>query len=911
MHKKNRTPSKEFSSSSCLTSYEPKPRLSALSRLAKQRKEWDDDENNQDVAISSTRRSPKQLKLQTSCQKIVSDESNTDKNDAKQSSLPNFYFGQNISNIEKSPIKNKVNDTRNSNFDKPKETDIDSPTKKLVWDKKLINSLESQGFKTLESKSKLVYEFDQDQKQSKFSPKKLDNCNEDFGNSSTPTPPPPPKVLSCVLKNSTSPDRSRSNVPHVNRSKRDLSPSKVSNLCNKWEEEIRNASPERQMDRKYSKSPRSFRPQENTRSPDRSRSPLKNFSSGNLKSEQKKVFSKSASNTHVISPSKYDLSTEKRTLSPQRKSEVVYEPINSSVKERAAVFDVGKKPPKDPTELSLQDRLEIFEKQKGSVSFKQKTSVNRFSPPKTPQYQTAMNKQKFAQSLPNKLPSLPNEPIEKSTYLNQTPVSSQGHGAVKTRKNVFENVEDDWQGNDINQKIQNERQKEMEVLLNRFKKPNSSYKSREYGKKVERLYPESDSDSIISEPDDRTTLQGPPKPPRVFVNNHSPQSIDESPDSQKSTETRFNSTELGESIRKEYVPHIKPGCLFPCLSDIESHSEIADSQESDDDDYKNSSFAESILTCASIDSLGTKIQRAAQNQISQALQTISEKPSCTNERQFSDTIDDMDAIDDAIDEALEDEPNPHMQANYNQGNMYTPSSRGNETDISLAHSISMYRKQKPAEINCTPVRRIVRPSETKSPEQSSPLSPSSNISVRIRELQEQENIQLSVISQASGAISVVSSRPQQQGTTQHIEAEKLLLVASQKRIAAQNEIQRLKAEGAGAMTSRSWGVDIEDLCRGSLCINNISLPLKEDFLTKRISASKVYHIMVLVKHRDQVITSQILNTPDCIVEKSVTFPNLIALHNLSSDFNVTLEVYMLCIEGSPHLQPFKKVSYLF
>ena len=151
-----------------------------------------------------------------------------------------------------------------------------------------------------------------------------------------------------------------------------------------------------------------------------------------------------------------------------------------------------------------------------------------------------MNKQKFAQSLPNKLPSLPNEPIEKSTYLNQTPVSSQGHGAVKTRKNVFENVEDDWQGNDINQKIQNERQKEMEVLLNRFKKPNSSYKSREYGKKVERLYPESDSDSIISEPDDRTTLQGPPKPPRVFVNNHSPQSIDGSPDSQKSTETRFS-----------------------------------------------------------------------------------------------------------------------------------------------------------------------------------------------------------------------------------------------------------------------------------------------------------------------------------------------------------------------------------
>lgn len=46
-----------------------------------------------------------------------------------------------------------------------------------------------------------------------------------------------------------------------------------------------------------------------------------------------------------------------------------------------------------------------------------------------------------------------------------------------------------------------------------------------------------------------------------------------------------------------------------------------------------------------------------------------------------------------------------------------------------------------------------------------------------------------VIAQASNAVSVVLQRPEQQGTPQHVEAEKLLLLASQKRQSALNEIQ--------------------------------------------------------------------------------------------------------------------------
>ncbi|MCL4126176.1 UNVERIFIED_CONTAM: hypothetical protein GTU68_024644 [Idotea baltica] len=129
---------------------------------------------------------------------------------------------------------------------------------------------------------------------------------------------------------------------------------------------------------------------------------------------------------------------------------------------------------------------------------------------------------------------------------------------------------------------------------------------------------------------------------------------------------------------------------------------------------------------------------------------------------------------------------------------------------------------------------------------------------------------------------------------QHVEAEKLLLVATQKRQCALHEIQRLKAEGA--LGKRSYWTEDEDSCRGSISIGHITLPLKQDFLDKSPMEKQVHHFLVLVKHRDQVIASQLLTTPDCIVEGAVTFPNLMALHSLTADFNISLEVYEFKID---------------
>lgn len=67
-----------------------------------------------------------------------------------------------------------------------------------------------------------------------------------------------------------------------------------------------------------------------------------------------------------------------------------------------------------------------------------------------------------------------------------------------------------------------------------------------------------------------------------------------------------------------------------------------------------------------------------------------------------------------------------------------------------------------------------------------------------------------------------------------------------------------------------------------------------------------HHFLVLVKHRDLVITSQLQTTPGCIVDGAITFPNLMSLHNLTSDFNISLEVYGFKVEPL-HSSGFKKV----
>ncbi|XP_037799219.1 anillin-like [Penaeus monodon] len=791
--------------------------------------------------------------------------------------------------------------------------------------------------------------------------------------SSTPPPPPPlpPVVVSYLPKSPcSSPAKQLPCVssPRQNSRKeqdRDPSPSKVGEMCSRWEQHIRDSSPERQ-DRSRSPqktlsrsiSPRKLPAAQNA-------SPVKSTSSvdmGTIAGDQ------AASPYRMKSQGDGPLNRlgnerrSRRDLSPHKPPPVgdivkgeapmsavvplIDDPHMSSVRQRAAAFDsagVGCDPEKDPAELTLQERRALFNK-KQAAALVPKAPFGQSVPAKSLRSEdvgpSAAKATAVAHSQPVKRPSkrIATEPAPGICQkLQEIQKGNQSPNAFDLQRKHFENIKDNWRENEINNKVQLERQREMELLMNRFKKP---VRTQEETKNTsathqstmrERLRDPEESETEYAESEnsyaDSTTSEdtcvtsapaGPPKPPRLYLESSSSASsgaitsppVPVSPAKEipggyhYSPPTRLNSTEIEEvSPKKEFVPRIKPGCLFPSLSDIESQSEAVDSQ--DEDDIADSSFAESILTCTSMESLGQKIQQAAHTGITKQLSTIAERTEINNSHfdyetgMSASTMEAVAAIDDAIDEALDDEPTPPKRqcpqeeiviSTYKTPKLnHNSPSKIEDSGNTLAHSLSMYRKQKP-EVTYTPVRQIVRRPDLRSPTPEPAVSPSVTVSARIRELQEEVEEQQRVISQASNAITVVLQRVEQQGTPQHVEAEKLLLLASQKRQTALNEIQRLKTEGA--LAQRSWPGD-EDCCQGSISISRISVPLKQDFIKKGINGDTIYHLMVLVKHRDQVISSQLLTTPECVVDGAVTFPNLMSLHHLTSDFNIALEVYAL------------------
>ncbi|XP_071548148.1 uncharacterized protein [Panulirus ornatus] len=824
-------------------------------------------------------------------------------------------------------------------------------------------------------------------------------------NASLPLPPPPPVVVSCLPKSpcpSPTCELTRMPSPETQPLKecaQDSSPSKVGEMRSRWEQHIRQASPER-ADRSCSPRktmPRSVSPRKipsvQSSSNINQLSPKKTENPATVHSP-----SKNSSHAHSQSPQKYlpdqggfsRFGPERkswRDLSPHKPKPVgevvkgeapvpdavplVNQPFMSSVRERAAAFNNagGREPQKDPAEMSVQERLALFNKKQGAAlvpkaPFGQPVPIKTLQREATTGIRDTSSKPTVAHSQPVQKPAKrvalePSPAITQKLHQiqkgNKSPSPDRDESSsFQSQRKLFENVKDNWRENEINSKVQTERQREIDLLLNRFKKPkqaiipseptvslkaNAKTETSRRPEESESEYLESDESFVESTTSDEMSLHGdmpgPPKPPRLFLNSLSsapldgqlikPPSPPPPPTHQKlssqqqiSHSCRINLTKakgVDSSPKKEFVPKVKPGCLFPSLSDFESHSEAADSQ--DEEEIRDSSFSESVLTCASIESLGQKIKRKADCAANEPLSVIDENKefsqSAVSLGMSDSTVDALGAIDDAIDEALSDDPTPpkrlRSQDDIIPGVYKTPKINRNSTtgeedpENPLAHSISMYRKQRP-EVTCTPVRKIIHRPDLSSPTPE-PVSPSVTVSARIRELQEEVSKQQRVIAQASNAVTVVLQCPEQQGTPQHVEAEKLLLLSCQKRQTAMNEIQLVKSRGA--LGQQSWTSD-EESCMGSISISNISVPLKQSFLQKGMNGDELYHLMVLVKHREQVISSQLLTTPECVVDGAITFPNLMALHHLTSDFNITLEVYALCVHQPRHHQIKKEQS---
>ncbi|XP_041966161.1 anillin isoform X1 [Alosa sapidissima] len=212
------------------------------------------------------------------------------------------------------------------------------------------------------------------------------------------------------------------------------------------------------------------------------------------------------------------------------------------------------------------------------------------------------------------------------------------------------------------------------------------------------------------------------------------------------------------------------------------------------------------------------------------------------------------------------------------------------TDTQPLYSIDAYRylsrsEQKPMK-SVTPWRRA--------PEKIRPQTqPSFTTKEKIKAYKEEAAKLQTVISQTLQALNCCVDEQHGKGSVQEAEAERLLLISSEKREALLAEIGRLEGDPEGSEEDPSAPLQP---CRGSVCISEVHLPLKVDFVCSARNASRPTHFFFMLFRYGptNVMATRLATAADADADgDTISFSTLITLHNIRSTFEIDVEVYSM------------------
>ncbi|XP_017027461.1 anillin isoform X2 [Drosophila kikkawai] len=246
----------------------------------------------------------------------------------------------------------------------------------------------------------------------------------------------------------------------------------------------------------------------------------------------------------------------------------------------------------------------------------------------------------------------------------------------------------------------------------------------------------------------------------------------------------------------------------------------------------------------------------------------------------------------------------------------------NDNLVTLVHTVSFYRRQQSANSsNSTPVRKICREQqvmrsalagdchakhrlEYDSPQQGEggaasmdeqtdedddqaqnarDSSEASQAQDKIKKLLSEVCKQQQVIGQASQALNLCAATVEFSGSTESVEGERYLLLATHRRQACLDEVQRLRVENS----MRPVGAPKE---KGLLTVKDITIPLRQEYVRKMASGNiNGHHLVCLLKYNEHVLATKTVPTMPGLL--SVKFPDVLQLNNVYADFRITLEIY--------------------
>uniref|UniRef100_A0A8C2JPN1 Anillin n=1 Tax=Cyprinus carpio TaxID=7962 RepID=A0A8C2JPN1_CYPCA len=230
----------------------------------------------------------------------------------------------------------------------------------------------------------------------------------------------------------------------------------------------------------------------------------------------------------------------------------------------------------------------------------------------------------------------------------------------------------------------------------------------------------------------------------------------------------------------------------------------------------------------------------------------------------------------------------------------------------LLYSIDAYRSTRiKTESERPHVKQvIVRKEDVSQRMETSGSSSHINIKQKIKMLTNEMNLQQTVIHQASQALNCCTDEEHGKGSQVEAEAERLLLIATERRAALKAELDRLKAEGPTAQKKSPSSAQVEmgiPASKGSISLLELRLPLKADFICSSANKPECgnhYFFVMIRAGAENTVATPLASTRTGLSGDALTFSTRFTLSDVSNDFEIDIEVY--CFVQKRELNPDKK-----
>ncbi|XP_019511236.1 PREDICTED: anillin isoform X1 [Hipposideros armiger] len=242
-------------------------------------------------------------------------------------------------------------------------------------------------------------------------------------------------------------------------------------------------------------------------------------------------------------------------------------------------------------------------------------------------------------------------------------------------------------------------------------------------------------------------------------------------------------------------------------------------------------------------------------------------------------------------------------------------------DRDLLYSIDAYRSQRIKEVERPSIKQVIVRKEDvtaklegkKNAEEKNSFPRQVNIKQKMQELNNEINLQQTVIYQASQALNCCVDEEHGKGSSEEAEAERLLLIATEKRTLLIDDLNKLKNEGpqrknkAGPVSQSEFVPS-----KGSVTLSEIRLPLKADFVCSTVQkpdAANYYFLIILKAGAENMVATPLASTSNSLNGDALMFSTTFTLQDVSNDFEINVEVYSLVQKKDPSVLEKKKKAY--